>query len=280
LVSSRSSEKLPFRVKLEQSQFRSRVLVAVLLVPSILLITRVGGILFTSVVCIAALLAAWEFFRLVEKGGFKPVAPMGFILTVLLILNAFLPHLNILYPGLTAWLIATTIWQLFRRTPSPVADWAITLVGGFYIGWLISHFISLRSLPRGYIWVMLTFLITWAGDSGAYFVGLKWGKRPLWPRLSPKKTWEGTIGGWLSGIFAALILGTICKVPLHHSLALGILVATFTPFGDLAISMIKRQFGVKDSGSLFPGHGGMLDRIDSLLFAVVSVYYYVVLAIF
>jgi len=262
--------------KLEQSQFRSRVLVAALLVPSIILITWIGGCVFALVVGAAALLATWEFFQLMEKGGFKPLWPMGLALTLLLVLNAFLPNLRLLYPALTAWLIITTVWQLFRRTSSPVVDWALTLIGGLYIGWFISHFISLRSLPQGYTWVMLTFLITWAGDSGAYFAGLKWGKRPFWPRLSPKKTWEGTIGGWVAGVLAAIILGLVGGVALPHSLALGVIVATITPFGDLAISMVKRQVGVKDSGTLFPGHGGMLDRLDSLLFAVVGVYYYVV----
>jgi len=262
--------------KLDQSQFRSRVLIAALLIPTIIVITWIGGIVFALVVGVAALLATWEFFRLMEKGGFRPLWPMGLVLTLLLILNAFLPHLRLLPLALSAWLIITTTWQLFRRTPYPVVDWALTLTGGFYIGWLISHFISLRLLPQGYTWVMLTFLITWAGDSGAYFAGLKWGKRPFWPRLSPKKTWEGTIGGWLAGMLAAIILGTIGGVALPHSLALGVIVATITPFGDLAISMVKRQVGVKDSGSLFPGHGGMLDRVDSLLFAVVGVYYYVV----
>ncbi len=279
LASSKSSEQLSFKAKLEQSQFRNRVLVAVLLVPTVLLVTWAGGTLFALVVGLAAILAAWEFFRLMEKGGFRPILPMGLLLTLLMVLNASLPHLKILHPGFTIWLIIATTWQLFRRTPSPVNDWALTLAGGLYIGWLISHFISLRSLPQGYIWVMLTFLITWAGDSGAYFIGLRWGRRPLWPRLSPKKTWEGTIGGWLSGVLAALILGAAARLPLQHSLALGVIVATVTPFGDLAVSMIKRQVGVKDSGSLFPGHGGMLDRVDSLLFAVAGVYYYVTMAI-
>ncbi len=279
LDSSRSSDRPSFRARLEQSQFRSRVLVALFLVPTVILITWAGGIVFASAVMAAALLATWEFFKLMEKGGFKPIWPMGLLLTALLALNAYLPHSGLLYLGLTAWLIIATTWQLFRRTPSPVADWALTLAGGLYIGWLISHFISLRSLPQGYTWVMLTFLITWAGDSGAYFAGLKWGKRPLWPRLSPRKTWEGTIGGWLSGVLAALILGAAGGIPLRHSLALGVIVATVTPFGDLAVSMMKRQVGAKDSGSLFPGHGGMLDRVDSLLFAVAGVYYYVITAI-
>ncbi|MDW8102031.1 MAG: phosphatidate cytidylyltransferase [Anaerolineae bacterium] len=266
--------------KLEQSQFRNRVLVAALLIPAIILITWAGGILFALVVGAAALIATWEFFRLMEKGGFNPLWPMGLILTAFLVLNAFWPHLNLLPFGLSAWIVVATIWQLFRRTIYPAVDWALTLAGGFYIGWLISHFVSLRSLPNGYTWVLLTLFITWAEDSGAYFVGLKWGKRPIWPRLSPKKTWEGTIGGWLAGVLAAIVLGTIAGIPLHHSLALGIIVATTAPFGDLAVSMIKRQVGAKDSGTIFPGHGGMLDRIDSLLFAAIGVYYYVVTVVF
>jgi len=266
--------------RLKDSKFTSRVLVVAILVPPVITATYIGGIVFASVVLLAALLACYEFFRLMHKGGFNPSIPLGLLFVVLFAVAAFQPEWGILAPGLTVLVLSSLIWELFQaQAPFPTADWALTVAGGIYVGWLISHFISLRSLPDGYIWTMLTFLITWVGDSGAYLVGLKWGKRPLCSRLSPRKTWEGTVGGWLSGVAAALILGSLAGIPLPHSFAIGAIISTLAPFGDLAVSMVKRQVKVKDSGKLFPGHGGMLDRVDSLLFAVVGVYYYVTLVV-
>jgi phosphatidate cytidylyltransferase len=124
------------------------------------------------------------------------------------------------------------------------------------------------------------FLITWVNDSAAYFVGKAIGRHPCAPYLSPKKTWEGTIGGWIGGLVAAVLLGQwLVDLPWSHGLALGALVATVAPFGDLAKSMVKRQMGVKDFRVLIPGHGGMLDRVDSLLFVAPVVYYYATLAL-
>ena len=167
-------------------------------------------------------------------------------------------------------------WQLFRKdTATPTVDWALTVAGALYLGWMASHFISLRDAPRGFEWMVLTLLSTWGADTGAYFIGLSLGRHKFFPRLSPKKTWEGTIGGWFCGVAVTLSIGLGIGLGFAHSLVLGALVSTFLPFGDLAVSMMKRQVGVKDTSGLIPGHGGMLDRIDSLLFAVVVVYYYV-----
>jgi phosphatidate cytidylyltransferase len=120
------------------------------------------------------------------------------------------------------------------------------------------------------------FLVTWIIDSAAFVVGKAIGRHPCAPYLSPKKTWEGMVGGWIGGVVATILLG-YWLVDLHwpHGLALGALVATVAPFGDLAKSMVKRQMGVKDFSALIPGHGGMFDRIDSLLFVAPVIYYYV-----
>jgi phosphatidate cytidylyltransferase len=139
---------------------------------------------------------------------------------------------------------------------------------------MMAQVLALRLSPEGLWWLLFGLLITWTNDTAAYFVGVTIGRHKLWPRLSPKKTWEGTIGGWV----AATLLGGMLALwlPLSKSLVygagLGALCGVLALFGDLAISMVKRQVGVKDSGKLFPGHGGMLDRIDSVLFVLPFLY--------
>jgi phosphatidate cytidylyltransferase len=124
------------------------------------------------------------------------------------------------------------------------------------------------------------FLVTWVNDTAAYFVGKAIGRHPCCPYLSPKKTWEGTIGGWIGGLVATTLLGYwLVDLTWVQGLALGALVSTVAPFGDLAKSMIKRQMGVKDFSALIPGHGGMFDRIDSLLFVAPVVYYFATMVV-
>jgi phosphatidate cytidylyltransferase len=160
----------------------------------------------------------------------------------------------------------------------------ITLGGTLYLGWLAAYFISLRQLPYGFWWMLLGMVTVGAADSGAYLIGKAWGRHPLTRYLSPKKTWEGYAGGvaasalagsafgWLVGFAAGAASGI---TPLK-GLILGILISTFAPLGDLAISMIKREMAQKDSGDFFPGHGGVLDRIDSWLVMAVIAYYTVI----
>jgi phosphatidate cytidylyltransferase len=148
------------------------------------------------------------------------------------------------------------------------------MAGILYIGVLGGHLVLLRELSQGMRWVVLAAVPTWTSDSAAYLVGVTWGRRPFLPRISPKKTWEGAIGGWVAGAVATVVMGYFLGVPLVHGVALGALLPLGVTAGDLAESMLKRQAGVKDSGTLIPGHGGILDRMDSLLFAVPIVYYY------
>jgi len=126
------------------------------------------------------------------------------------------------------------------------------------------------------IWTMLALVTAWATDTGAYLAGTRLGKHKFFPRISPKKTWEGAIGGWLAAPLTMLALGGLCGLPLAHCALWGILIGLAATFGDLAESLLKRQTGVKDSGNIVPGHGGILDRLDSLLFTAVVTYYYLV----
>jgi phosphatidate cytidylyltransferase len=153
------------------------------------------------------------------------------------------------------------------------------LSGIFYIGWLGAYLISLRELPDGLWWILLVLPSVWLADSGAYFVGRAMGKRKFSPRLSPKKTWEGYIGGVIIGALGSILLAFIITMikpgvmtPLQGGM-MGLILALVTPLGDLGESMVKRQFGIKDSSNIIPGHGGVFDRIDSWLWAGVIGFY-------
>jgi phosphatidate cytidylyltransferase len=154
------------------------------------------------------------------------------------------------------------------------------MAGILYIGWMLSHWVSLRNLELGKELVFWAMFTTFANDTSAFFVGRTWGKRPLAPSISPGKTWEGAIGGLLASIIASIILRIIFTLPFNYwqTALLGGVISVFAQLGDLIESLLKRNTGAKDASKLIPGHGGMLDRLDSLIFTGVVVYYCVVLA--
>ena len=163
-------------------------------------------------------------------------------------------------------------------------DFAITLSGVLYIGWLGAYLVSVRSLPEGMWWVLLVLPAIWFADAGAYFIGRAFGRHKLSPRLSPKKTWEGYIGGvvvapigtaLLAVLWASLAGPGSAITPLDGAI-LGLVLGVVAPLGDLGESMIKRQFGVKDLGKILPGHGGAFDRIDLWLWAAAIGYYIII----
>lgn len=256
---------------------RTRVLSAAIMIPIVAVAVYLGGWWFNGIVLLVAGLAGYEFYSLLSQADFSPHRPLGLAMLVTILLGtAYTPWMP--WAGLvfTFLLISSLVWHMLQQErPRPGSDWAITIAGAIYLGWFGSRFVALRMLPNGMMWIALTLLSTWITDSGAYFIGRRWGRHKLAPRLSPKKTWEGAIGGWLVGVALTPLVAWALGVGAWHGLALGIIVASVAPFGDLAESMFKRQVGVKDSSNLIPGHGGMLDRIDSLLFVVPAAYYYV-----
>ena len=176
-------------------------------------------------------------------------------------------------------LAAMTIHIIHRErgNVNAVIDFCITTAGIFYVGWLGAYIISIRVLPAGEWWLILSLGAVWFADAGAFFIGTKFGKHPLAPAVSPKKTWEGYIGGaitatLLTPLVAWLLHNYVPAITIVNGLILGIILGTLAPLGDLGISMIKRYFNAKDSGSLIPGHGGALDRLDSILWAVALSY--------
>jgi phosphatidate cytidylyltransferase len=226
-------------------------------------------------VAAAALLAGYEFYHIMRRGGYQPSYVAGLSLIAVMLFDAYRPG-----HGTCRWFAALAValpmvWQVLQKDHRGfLLNWALMLAGALYVGGLFSHVISLRNLPQGLNWLLLTFVATWACDSAAYFVGTRWGKRPFFAHVSPKKTWEGAVAGFAVGTLATAIVGYRMGVVLWQGLTLGLLLVLGGTFGDLSESLVKRQVGVKDSSALIPGHGGALDRIDSLLFAGVIMYYF------
>jgi phosphatidate cytidylyltransferase len=256
---------------------RQRVLSALVLLPPIVVIIWFGGPAYSLLVAAVAAVGALEFYGMKGLSRRHPLTLFGLISVLLFVLVA---HFEGSYMALllTAAVVLSLIWLIFRsRVEGAVINWAWTLVGIIYIGWMLSHFILLRGLDGGRDWVLLALLAPIATDTAAFFIGRAWGRHPLALKVSPGKTWEGAIGGLSGAIIGALILAAILPgIPIHwHVALLGALIGVFAQLGDLAESMLKRSVGAKDSGRLIPGHGGLLDRLDSILFTVVVVYYYV-----
>jgi phosphatidate cytidylyltransferase len=162
------------------------------------------------------------------------------------------------------------------------SGWAWVMGGILYVGWLLGILVALR-LEAGRDWVFLVLFATFGSDTAAFFVGRTWGKHKLAPRISPGKTWEGAVAGVIGGVIIGLLftIATPLQLPLSYweAVLLGVLISVFGQFGDLAESLLKRSTGVKDSGSLMPGHGGLLDRMDSVVFAGVVVYLYYIFSV-
>jgi phosphatidate cytidylyltransferase len=255
---------------------RTRVLTAVLVIPIVVTVVFAGGWWAWSLALLIGLIAGWEFGQMMKAGGYQttPFFTLGLIL--LLLLHSYRSDIS-LECIFSLVILSSLVWQLFKKDSSaPTADWALTLAGGLYIGWGMAHLVGLRQLADGVAWVWLTLLSTWGADTLAYLVGRQWGRHKLWPRHSPKKSWEGVGGSFIGGLGGALLVFPFSNISWVTALILGLIIPIIALFGDLAESMMKRHVGVKDSSELFPGHGGFLDRIDSVLFVGIVVYHYVI----
>jgi len=259
-----------------------RTLVVIVLLPIGLVLIYLGGWAFAALVMLILGLAAWEYARLFEHGDFQPADFLVIGGTVLLALGRAWNGFASADWILSLLILASMTYHLFayeRGRDQAASDFSITLSGILYLGWLGSYLISLRNLTDGMWWILLVLPAVWLADSGAYFIGRAIGKRKFSPRLSPKKTWEGYFGGVVFGTLGGVLLAFILNLlepgvmtPLHGGI-IGLILALITPLGDLGESMVKRQFGIKDSSNLIPGHGGVFDRIDSWLWAGVIGFY-------
>ncbi len=248
----------------------TRMLSALVLGPIVLIAIVIGGWLLVGLLAIVLGAAAWEYARLMQHGGYRPSWWIALLLIAALIADPILPSARLAPIGLSLALAGSLTWYIVHRSATVTADWALTLAGGVYLGWAGRQFVQIRALDHGAAWLVLVLAGTWLADSGAYLVGVRWGRHKMTPWLSPNKSWEGWIGGIVVGIGGNGLLAAALGLPPAHGAALGLLGGTLGALGDLSVSMMKRQVGAKDSGSCIPGHGGALDRVDSLLFAVIA----------
>lgn len=223
-----------------------------------------------------AVLAAREMYALLSARGPRLPEGAGLAASVLLILSAAVGGT----PGLAVAAFvaaAVPLMAVVLAGPRPEAllVWACTAIGSLYVALPLAHADLIRGLPSGRNWLLFAIVATWITDTGAYFAGSFFGRRKLAPSISPGKTVDGAIGAVLLTAVLGTLLGTSLRLPatLLELLVTAVLVSLVVQSGDLAESYIKRAAGKKDSGQLIPGHGGLLDRIDGLLWALVTVYY-------
>ena len=260
-----------------------RLLVIVVLLPIGILAIILGGWFYALVILAFCGVSAWEYTQLMLQSGKRPAIGLVIGGTLALVAQRQLDGFENGPLVFSLLILASMTYHMvmFERGRDEAAtDFATTLAGILYLGWIGGYLVSLRSLPNGVWWTALALVTVWAADGAAYVVGKSWGRRPLSPRLSPNKTWEGywgsVVGGLLSGAALGYLLPSLgANIPPWSGLLLGLVMGAAPTLGDLGESMIKRQAKAKDSSQLLPGHGGVFDRMDSWLWAGVISYYLV-----
>jgi len=258
-----------------------RVISGLLFLPIFYLVTwKLPPIYFAALVLAAAALGQYEFYRMVRARGFHPRDVLGIALGALLITGSYYP----LFPAMGAFfLVALSVMlimisRLFSSRPvdGALEDVASTALGVFYVAFLFAFQIVIRTGADGKQWLVFLYFIIWASDIGAYSIGIPFGKHRLYEKVSPKKSLEGFAGALAASAGMALL----CRVWFMPVIGMGevvgiaLVLATIGTIGDLVESLFKRAAGIKDSGGIIPGHGGILDRMDSMLFAAPVLYYY------
>ena len=263
------------------SDLSIRILTALIAAPVVLGLTFLGGWPFGVLVLGCALLAQYEVYHLMELGGLQPYKRVGLALGALLALRPFFAPL--LLVAVVGVLLLVGLGPFHRKEQRPLANLSTTLFGVVYPTAFFAFLLDLR-LARGpavgnleaFYLTLTLFLLIWATDTFAYFTGKNLGRHKLAPTISPKKTWEGSVGGALGALAVAAVLKLTLLgfVAWPHLIAVALLCGTVSQLGDLAESKMKRSVGAKDSGTLLPGHGGFLDRFDAMILAAPLVYLY------
>ena len=266
----------------------TRVKAVLIFIPLVLVMIWLGGWPFNLFITAILLISGFEFNALFKNIGYEP-SPYLLLSGILLIvlqrwfLDSF--YLEFLISLLIFITSTVALVQYESGRSNAAVNFAINLMGILYIGWVGSFFIPFRNLPNATGWMLTALPVVWLADCGAYFIGRWLGKKKLAPRLSPGKTWAGLAGGVLTGTLSGVLLILLWRsidwlplqTPLWQGAVMGLLLSILTPIGDLLISLFKRTANVKDTGNLIPGHGGMLDRIDSWIWAAMLGYYLVTL---
>ena len=277
-----------------------RILTAAVAVPILLVIFWYGGLPFILLIEAVMFVGINEYFNMAEKRGLATQRGAGTVAVLILGGLAATGELDLMALALTV-IVLLVLGNQLRRTDlsTAITGSATTLFGVIYIGWLLAHTLLLRFPPDqvqikggdiGLFFIVLAVAGTFLADAGAFFVGRAWGRRKIYPLISPGKSWEGAAGGVVFGTLGLVATKLIFDrwilpapgsgVAVWHCLLLGPLLVPASIAGDFFESMLKRDCGLKDSGSIVPGHGGIMDRLDSILFAVPVTYYFLRLVVF
>jgi phosphatidate cytidylyltransferase len=257
----------------------AREITALVAAPAAIWITGWGPVwLFNATVALIAVLAMYEFLALGKAKGYDVPTVLCIAIMLIIIAAFIIDDLSVELGMFAALLIIPASYVVTKKSlENSLPSSAIAVLATTYVGMLSGSLIRLHNdFPEGYKLVFFLLLVVWLGDTGAYYVGKQFGKHKLSPRISPKKTIEGLIGGISASIIAAVVIHYTFfpKFPILHAVIAGVLLSIAGVIGDLAESMWKRSAAVKDSGTLIPGHGGFLDRFDSILFTAPILYCY------
>ena len=261
----------------------TRVISAVIAIAVLVVVMISPGIYMNIVVSIIALLGLSELFNAFNTGSYKPVKWIGYLSVIYVVLIGWLKGFGINeLINITAFiiLILSLTCVVFSRNKITFLDIAVTLFAITYVTYLSSFIILTRDMDKGNLFVWFILIGGWLTDSSAYFIGKFWGRNKLITDLSPKKTIEGAAGGTLGGTIAVVLYGLLLNsyfavnIQLVHYIILGLLLSVFAQIGDLLASAIKRTTNIKDFGNIMPGHGGVIDRFDSIFVIAPIVYFY------
>lgn len=287
-------------VSTQNSSLGRRLISALVLIPLILGLVWLNywvvavGLIAVAVICVRELYSAFIV------GGFRPRMLVGAtIVTLICGAAASIPLLALPFSPFVPALLLSVVVALsneirYHHQEAVLVSWALTFAGAVYVGMTLSHLTLIRAIAQpplqqglmfgpasepGVAWFFFVLVVTWFQDSAAYFVGKRFGRHKMAPILSPKKTWEGAVGGVIGAVLGAVMCIPLLGLPITWPVAvvLGLVGAVAGPLGDLSESMIKRQIGIKDTGNAIPGHGGILDRVDSLMYIAPVLYYLIVL---
>jgi phosphatidate cytidylyltransferase len=270
----------PEKSNRQKGAIGQRILTSIVAIPIVLVFVWFGGWWAFAASALVVVLGINELHNMMIHEGYHPMIAVSLVLSLLFLLAAMFPlmRLTLLEISLIIAVLVSFPLLFFRKKlEGAMIDWSLTLAIAIYLGWPLSLFPQLRGyeigFSPGFWWVLIVLFGVWGFDTGAFFSGRFFGRHKLAPKISPAKTWEGVIGGMIFSIAFSLLLTVIpLKIPWYLAIVLGILIGAAATLGDLAESLIKRQTHVKDSGHFMPGHGGILDRVDSILFAVIVVF--------
>lgn len=260
-----------------------RLITAFSLLPIVIYVNHIGGYALAALLGVAAVICVYEYALMMVA----PPGPLVFVVGLFAFIAPFsvvaaptyAPLILLVLTGLT--LAKAWTWHLFfgprDDAPARSAQFVVAFIYGTFG---LTSLMGLRQLPLGEWWILLCLCASWGNDTGAYAGGRLLGRHKLFPAVSPNKTWEGFFGGFVGAFMASMVLRVFFApdLPMRDLIVFSILCSLFGPLGDLSESMLKRARGVKESGGLIPGHGGMLDRIDSLIYNAPAVLAYVYFA--